>query len=95
MSFIIIGMSFHSKVKTLLAKMKKTTLEKLHYIDESELPKKGRQESQLVKVRVNQSFFRTSVLAAYNNTCCITGIQQPELIIAGHLNPGRMTRRTD
>jgi len=69
----------------LLAKINKTTLEKLHNIDESELPKEGKTREQIVKVRVNQSFFRKSVLAAYNNTCCITGIQQTELLIAGHI----------
>src|SRR5690606_10015846 len=42
---------------------------------------------QLIRVRVNQSFFRRSVLAAYNNTCCITGIRQPEVLIAGHIRP--------
>ena len=42
---------------------------------------------QVVKVRVNQSFFRSSILASYNNTCCITGIQQPEFLIAGHIKP--------
>lgn len=42
---------------------------------------------QIVKVRVNQSFFRASVLAAYNFKCCITGINQPELLIAGHIRP--------
>lgn len=41
----------------------------------------------IVKVRVNQAFFRRSILAAYDNTCCITGIKQPELLIAGHIKP--------
>ena len=49
--------------------------------------KKGKTREQIVKVRVNQSFFRSSILASYNNTCCITGIQQPELLIAGHIKP--------
>lgn len=71
----------------LLAKMKKTTIEKLYNIFENELPKEGRMREQLVKVRVNQSFFRSSILASYNNTCCITGIQQPEFLIAGHIKP--------
>ncbi len=26
-------------------------------------------------------------VASYNNTCCITGMQQPELLIAGHIKP--------
>jgi putative restriction endonuclease len=40
-----------------------------------------------VKVRVNQSIFRTIVLATYNSSCCITGINNPELLIASHILP--------
>ncbi|MEQ8808340.1 MAG: HNH endonuclease [Imperialibacter sp.] len=71
----------------LLAKLENTTVEKLNDISEEELPKEGKTRDQVIKARVNQSFFRKSVLAAYNNTCCITGIQQPELLIAGHIKP--------
>jgi putative restriction endonuclease len=71
----------------LLAKIEKTTVEKLNNIPESELPKEGKTREQVVKVRVNQSFFRSSILASYNNTCCITGIRLPELLIAGHIKP--------
>ncbi len=71
----------------LLAKIERTTVEKLNHIPENELPKEGKTREQIVKVRVNQSFFRSSILASYNNTCCITGIQQPELLIAGHIKP--------
>lgn len=71
----------------LLAKLKNTTVEKLNHIPENELPKEGKTREVLVKVRVNQSFFRRSILASYNNTCCITGIQQRELLVAGHIKP--------
>lgn len=71
----------------LLAKFENTTVEELNNIPESELPKEGKIREQLVKVRVNQSFFRSAVLAAYNNTCCITGMQQKEFLIAGHIRP--------
>lgn len=71
----------------LLAKIEKTTVEQLHHIPENELPKEGKTREQIVRVRVNQAFFRSSILASYNNTCCITGIQQPELLIAGHIKP--------
>ncbi len=71
----------------LLANIKNTTVEKLNHIIESELPKEGKTREQIVRVRVNQSFFRSSILASYNNTCCITGIQQPEFLIAGHIKP--------
>lgn len=71
----------------LLAQYNQTTVEKLNHISEEELPKEGKVREQMVKVRVNQSFFRSSILAAYNNTCCITGINQPEFLIAGHIRP--------
>ncbi len=58
-------------------------------IDESEMPVniEGKERETTVKVRVNQSFFRKTILASYNYTCCITGINQPELLIAGHIKP--------
>lgn len=71
----------------LLAQFKHTTVEKLNHIPDQELPKEGKTREQMVKVRVNQSFFRASILASYNNTCCITGIDRPELLIAGHISP--------
>lgn len=71
----------------LLASLEHTTVERLNHIPENELPRTGRTREQVVHVRVNQSFFRSSVLAAYNNTCCITGIQQVEFLIAGHIKP--------
>ena len=71
----------------LLAKMEHTTVEQLNHIPESELPKEGKTREQIVKIRVNQFFFRSAILASYNNTCCITGIHQPELLIASHIRP--------
>ncbi|HTA83262.1 MAG TPA: HNH endonuclease [Bacteroidia bacterium] len=71
----------------LLAKLEHTTIEKLNNIEENELPKEGKTREQIVKVRVNQSFFRSAILSSYNYTCCITGIQQPEFLIAGHIRP--------
>ncbi len=71
----------------LLANFEHTTVEQLNHIPEIELPKEGRTREQIVKVRVNQSFFRSSIMASYNNTCCITGIQQAEFLIAGHIKP--------
>lgn len=47
----------------------------------------GRVKEQLVRVRINQRFFREMVLAAYNNTCCITGLNVPALLMAGHIKP--------
>ena len=32
-------------------------------------------------------------MASYNNTCCITGIQQPEILIAGHIKPWSIDKK--
>lgn len=47
----------------------------------------GMEGVRLSRYRINQSFFRGSVLAAYNNSCCITGISEPKLLIASHIKP--------
>jgi predicted restriction endonuclease len=40
--------------------------------------------------RVGQSFFRRAVVANYNETCCVTGIADPRLLIASHIKPWGM-----
>jgi putative restriction endonuclease len=47
----------------------------------------GIEKERLVKTRVNQSFFRQTVLSANNYSCCITGLGVPELLIASHIIP--------
>lgn len=37
----------------------------------------GSEKYELTKRRLNQEFFRESVLASYNNCCCITGMTIP------------------
>jgi len=49
--------------------------------------KEGKEVQRIVKVRTNQSFFREMILSTYNYKCCITGIDQPELLIASHIKP--------
>lgn len=71
--------------ENLLAKAKHTTIEKLNRIDLSDL-KQGLEKERLIKTRVNQSIFRTMILAAYNNTCAITGINNTSLLIASHIS---------
>lgn len=68
----------------LLAKVENKPIEIVSNIDLNNLPE-GKTRESIVKVRVNQSFFRCSILASYNNTCCITGINQRELLISGHI----------
>lgn len=47
----------------------------------------GKTRSTNVKSRVNQGFFRSAVLSAYNKKCCITGLDVPPLLIASHIKP--------
>ena len=43
---------------------------------------------RLAHYRINQSFFRRSVLSAYDNACCITGLTGAKLLIAvAHNHP--------
>jgi len=48
---------------------------------------KGETRLREVKTRVNQSFFRKLIMVSYDYTCCITGIKQPDLLIASHIRP--------
>jgi hypothetical protein len=47
----------------------------------------GETRSALIQARVGQSFFRKSVLSAYEFKCCVTGLAIPELLIASHIVP--------
>jgi len=47
----------------------------------------GTTRESLVRARVNQTFFRAAVLAAYNSRCCITGLALPQLLNASHIVP--------
>jgi putative restriction endonuclease len=39
------------------------------------------------KQRIYQDFFRASVLAGYNEQCCICGLPHPEILTASHIVP--------
>ena len=47
----------------------------------------GTTRTTKVQARVNQGFFRSAVLSAYNRKCCITGLDVPSLLIASHIKP--------
>lgn len=49
--------------------------------------REGRERETKVRVRVNQSFFRATVLAAYSNKCCVTSLDVVELLNASHIVP--------
>ena len=72
----------------LIAKFKEKKLEdslvETININLADLPK-GMERIQEVKRRINQDFFRKTVLSSYNYKCCITGINNPTLIQASHI----------
>lgn len=68
----------------LIAKLKNKELEQSLNIDLSNLPIGG-ERKQEVKRRINQNFFRDTVLSSYENRCCITGINNTKLLHACHI----------
>jgi len=71
----------------LLAKMTGRKLEQVAALAEDELPREGKERERMVRTRVNQQFFRATVLAAYRQRCCITKLAVPELLNASHIVP--------
>lgn len=51
-----------------------------------ELPE-GKENLREVKTRIGQAAFRSAVLNSYQNKCCITGINNAELLVASHIKP--------
>jgi putative restriction endonuclease len=49
--------------------------------------REGKDIIREVSVRVNQNIFRTMILKNYNQTCCITGLNIPEINRASHIVP--------
>jgi putative restriction endonuclease len=70
----------------LLAKFKGIPLEVSASIDTYDLPREGKERKTVVMQRVNQSFFREMILSLYKNTCCITGINNPSILVASHIS---------
>lgn len=79
------------QAQLILSKYKNTDIMTLHpelLIDQLPMGVDIKKET---KIRVGQYFFRTSVLTAYGNSCCITGIKKPDLIVASHIKPWRFS----
>ena len=71
----------------ILAKLKGKPIESTIPTEIEDLNIEGKERETIVKTRVNQSFFRKTVLASYNFSCCITGISIKDLLIASHIIP--------
>jgi len=72
----------------LIAKFQNKRVEEI--IDEKvfEFPL-GSEREAIIKQRVNQNFFRSTILSSYNQKCCITGLNIPDFLVASHIKPWR------
>lgn len=69
----------------LFAERMGETVEQYSDIDISKLPQ-GKEREVVVRQRVNQNFFRQTVLTSYLNQCCISGITNASLLEACHIS---------
>jgi putative restriction endonuclease len=77
-------LAFESEL--LLAKFQNKSIEEIIDFDIMDLPQ-GTERETIIKARVNQSFFRSTVLSSYNQKCCITGLSIPDFLVASHIIP--------
>ena len=72
----------------ILADYQNKTIEQIYPDIDFRIPNlKGEVKIRSVKTRVNQNVFRKMILKTYSNQCAISGINIPELLIAGHILP--------
>lgn len=70
----------------LIAEYQNKTLEESTEIFIEDLPE-GREKERVLRTRINQKFFRTSILTSYNSSCCISGLAIPEMLVSSHIIP--------
>lgn len=46
-----------------------------------------------VEIRTKQQLFRKMILANYNTSCCISGLEEPRLLIASHIMPWSVSQK--
>jgi putative restriction endonuclease len=71
----------------LLAQKLGKPVEDVAQIRTYDLPREGIEREALVRIRVNQNFFRRRILSAYEFRCCVTGLNIGELLVASHIIP--------
>ena len=71
--------------ENIKAKMLRQPIE--HIVGRIDSAAQGVERETVIRQRVNQNVFRAMILNNYNNTCAITGINHPTLLIASHIIP--------
>lgn len=70
----------------LISKFANKPLEEISDIETADI-KEGIEREAIIKQRVNQSFFRSTILSSYYFKCCITGLSIPDFLVASHIIP--------
>lgn len=87
------------QAQMILAKYQNKKIEQMVPLFDIENIPSGEYRNQEIKRRVGQYFFRMTVLTAYANRCCVTGLKCQELLIASHIKPWKVadekTERTN
>lgn len=78
------NLAYESEV--LISNFSNEPIEKSSNIDIEDLPL-GRERETIIKARINQGFFRSTILSSYNQKCCITGLSIPDFLVASHIVP--------
>lgn len=47
----------------------------------------GETRKTITEQRIKQSFFRRAVLSSYRGRCCMSGVEEPRLLVASHIVP--------
>jgi putative restriction endonuclease len=68
----------------IIAQISNQSIENYTAIPIDDLPQ-GIERTAIIRQRVNQSFFRSAVMSAYNFKCCISGVNTPQLVEACHI----------
>lgn len=81
------GLAYESE--RLLAERLGKRVEDVAGVEPEEFPPglTGAERDALVKVRINQHFFRKRILSAYGFRCCVTGLTVRPLLVASHIVP--------
>lgn len=74
-----------SEAQRIKAEMLHQSIEETLHLTKRDL--EGKERMAVIRQRVNQSAFRSMVLYNYEERCAITGINIPELLVAGHIIP--------
>jgi len=77
-------LAFESEV--LISKFTNQPLEKRIELNIDNIPL-GKERLAIIKQRVNQNFFRSTIISSYNLKCCISGLSIADFLEASHIIP--------